>query len=54
VDQAQKNYAANGNTYLASDVASLNSAHSAATLGNVLTLAGAALIASGAVLAFAF
>ena len=54
VDQAQKNYAANGNTYLASDVANLNSAHSAATLGNVLTIAGAALIASGAVLAFAF
>ena len=54
VNQAQSNYAKNGNTYLASDVATLNSAHSAATLGNVLTIAGAALIASGAVLAFAF
>jgi hypothetical protein len=54
VDQAQKNYAANGNTYLASDVANLNSAHSAATLGNVLTWSGAALIATGAVLVFAF
>lgn len=54
VDQAQKNYAANGNTYLASDVANLNSARSAATLGNVLTIAGSALIVSGAVLAFAF
>ncbi len=54
VNQAEKNYAANGNTYLASDVANLDSAHSAATLGNVLTIAGAALIASGAVLVFAF
>jgi hypothetical protein len=54
LDQAQKNYVANGNTYLASDVATLNSAHSAATLGTALTWAGAALVASGAALVFAF
>jgi hypothetical protein len=53
-DQAQKNYAANGNTYLASDVSTLNSAHSAANLGNVLTIAGAVLVVAGAVLVFAF
>ena len=53
-DQAQANYAANGNTYLASDVSTLNSAHSAATIGNVLTIAGAALVVAGAVLVFAF
>ncbi|HTO99388.1 MAG TPA: hypothetical protein VMK66_20210 [Myxococcales bacterium] len=54
VDQAEKNYAANGNTYLASDVANLNSAHSAATLGTALTWSGVALIAAGGVLVFAF
>jgi hypothetical protein len=53
-DQAQANYAANGNTYLASDVSKLNSAHSAATIGNVLTIAGAVLVVAGAAVAFAF
>lgn len=53
VNQAQANYAANG-VYLQSDASTLNSAHSAATLGNVLTIAGAVLIATGAVLTFAF
>lgn len=53
VDQAQKNYATNG-AYLASDLTTLDSAHSAATLGNVLTIGGAVLLISGAVLTFAF
>jgi hypothetical protein len=53
-NQAQRNYAANGNTFLASDVSTLNSAHSAASLGNVLTTAGAVLAVAGAVLVFAF
>jgi len=54
VNQAQKNYSANGGTYLASDVSTLQSARTAATLGNVLTIGGALLVASGAVLTFAF
>ena len=54
VDQAQKNYAANGNTYLSSDVSTLQSAHSAATLGNVMLIGGAVLAVAGAVLVFAF
>jgi hypothetical protein len=53
VNQAQSNYATNG-TYLAADASTLNSAHSAATLGNVLTIAGAVLVAAGATLYFAF
>ena len=53
VNGAQSNYATNG-VYLQSDAANLNSAHSAATLGNVLTIAGAVLIVTGAVLTFAF
>jgi len=54
VDQAAKNYAANGSTYLPSDVSNLQSAHSAATLGNVLLIGGTVLAATGAVLTFAF
>jgi hypothetical protein len=54
VDQAAKNYAANGSTYLPSDVSNLQSAHSAATLGNVLLIGGVVLAATGAVLTFAF
>ena len=53
-DQAQSNYVKNGNTYVAADVSTLNSAHSAANLGNVLTIAGAVLVVAGAVLVFAF
>jgi hypothetical protein len=54
VNQAQRNYSANGGTYLPSDVSTLQSAHTAATLGNVLTIGGALLVVSGAVLTFAF
>jgi hypothetical protein len=53
IDGAQSNFRTNG-AYLPSDVSNLNSAHSAATLGNVLLISGALLVASGAVLAFAF
>jgi hypothetical protein len=54
VNQAQRNYSANGGTYLPSDVSTLQSAHTAATLGNVLTIGGTLLVVSGAVLTFAF
>src|SRR5258708_4125550 len=53
-NQAQKNYSANGGTYLPSYVSTLQSAHTAATLGNVLTIGGTLLVVSGAVLTFAF
>jgi hypothetical protein len=52
-NQADANYRANG-AYLASDVANLNSARSAATIANVLLVSGVALLAAGGVLAFAF
>ena len=54
VNRAQSSYANNEGIYLPSDIATLQSAHSAASLGNILTLAGAAAIASGLVLSFAF
>ena len=53
ISDAESNFRTNG-AYLPSDVSNLNSAHSAATLGNVLLISGALLAASGAVLAFAF
>lgn len=53
VNQASTNYRTNG-TYLPSDISTLDSAHSAASLGNILTIAGAVAIASGLVLSFAF
>ena len=53
VNQASSNYRANG-TYLPSDISTLDSAHSAASLGNVLTIAGAVAVAAGLVLSFAF
>jgi hypothetical protein len=53
INQAESNFRTNG-AYLPSDVSNLNSAHSAATIGNVLLISGALLAASGAVLAFAF
>jgi len=53
-NDAQSHYAANGNTYLASDISTLHSARNAASVGNVLTVAGAALAVAGGVLVFAF
>jgi hypothetical protein len=53
ISDAESNYRTNG-VYLTSDVANLNSAKSAATLGNVLLISGVALLAAGGVLAFAF
>jgi len=53
INDAESNFRTNG-AYLPSDVSNLNSAHSAATIGNVLLISGALLAASGAVLAFAF
>jgi len=53
INDAESHFRTNG-AYLPSDVSNLNSAHSAATLGNVLLISGALLAASGAVLAFAF
>ena len=53
VNQAQANYGTQG-TYLPADISTLDSAHSAASLGNVLTIAGAVAIVSGLVLSFAF
>jgi hypothetical protein len=53
ISQAESNYRANG-AYLPSDVSNLNSARSAATIANVLLVSGALLVASGAVLTFAF
>lgn len=53
VNQASANYRTNG-AYLPSDVSTLDSAHSAASLGNILTIAGAVAVASGLVLSFAF
>ncbi len=53
VNQAQSNYRNNG-TYLPADISTLDSAHSAASLGNILTIAGAVAVASGLVLSFAF
>src|SRR3954467_3848048 len=53
ISQAEANYNVNG-AYLSSDVSNLNSAHSAATIANVLLISGALLLATGSVLAFAF
>ena len=53
ISQAETNYRANG-VYLSNDISNLNSARSAATIGNVLLVASAVLIASGTVLTFAF
>jgi len=53
INQAESNYRANG-AYLPADVSNLNSASSAATIGNVLLVSGAVLLASGSVLTFAF
>jgi hypothetical protein len=53
INQAESNFRTNG-AYLPSDVSNLNSAHSAATVGNVLLVGGALLVASGALLTFAF
>jgi hypothetical protein len=53
INQAESNYRANG-AYLPADVSNLNSASSAATIGNILLVSGAVLLASGSVLTFAF
>lgn len=53
VNQAQANYQLNG-TYLHSDISTLDSAKSSASLGNVLTIGGAIVAAAGLTLAFAF
>jgi len=53
INQAESNYHQNG-AYLPADISNLNSASSAATLGNVLLVSGALLLATGGVLAFAF
>lgn len=53
ISQAESNYRTNG-AYLSADVSNINSAHSAATVANVLLVAGVLLAASGAVLTFAF
>jgi hypothetical protein len=53
IDNAESNYRANG-AYLPSDVSNLNSARSSATIANVLLISSALLIASGALLTFAF
>ena len=53
INQAEANYRANG-AYLPADVSNLNSASSAAKIGNILLVSGAVLLASGSVLTFAF
>jgi len=53
INDAESNYRTNG-VYLSSDVANLNSAKTAANIGNVLLVSGVALLAAGGVLAFAF
>ncbi len=53
IDGAESNYRTNG-VYLPSDISNLNSASTSATIGNVLLVSGAALLATGGVLAFAF
>jgi len=53
INEAESNYRANG-AYLPADVSNLNSASSAATIGNVLLVSGAVLLASGSVLTGAF
>ena len=53
INGAQNNYQTN-KTYLPSDLSTLNSAHSAASLGNVLVIGGAIAAAAGLTLAFAF
>ena len=54
IDQAESNYRANGNVYRPADLSTLQSGNSAARTANVLFVASGVLLASGAVLAFAF
>ena len=53
INRPEANYRANG-AYLPADVSNLNSASSAAKIGNILLVSGAVLLASGSVLTFAF
>ena len=53
ISGAESNYHTNG-VYLPADISNLNSASTSATIGNVLLVSGAALLATGGVLAFAF
>src|SRR6267378_2639391 len=53
INSSNDRYVANG-AYLPADVSNLNSASSAATIGNILLISGAVLLASGSVLTFAF
>ncbi len=53
ISGAESNYRANG-VYLPADISNLNSASTSATIGNVLLVSGAVLLATGGVLAFAF
>src|SRR6266850_1842505 len=53
INGAESNYRTNG-VYLPADISNLNSASTSATVGNVLLVSGAVLLATGGVLAFAF